>query len=577
MTSSTALAVAAATSATLAQPLPRVVLAGDSIRIGYAPLVASLLAGKAEVIAATENGGDSANLVAHVEEWVLKLQPDVVHLNCGLHDLRVDKASGRSQVPLAEYEANLRTIVARVRAATKAALVFATTTPIDDARHAARGAAFDRFQADVQRHNQVALAVMRELEVPVHDLHWLVQHGGAGEHLAADGTHYTAEGCARLAAAVADCVARHLAIRRYQPLPRPASGKAAAADYRANEVARDAAVPAAYARAAAPEFALPHDAAAWAARRPAVRETVLATLGDLPPRPSPPRCRVVSREQRGGYALERVAIDNGSDGVISALVLVPDALAAPAPAILWLHSSTPDKTQLVTPGTNGGAEPLGEALARQGFVVMAPDAYWHGERAGAGPAGGFETRREEQESLFRFHLWFGRTLWGMFVRDDQIALDYLCARPEVDATRIGATGMSMGSTRAWWLAALDERIAATVGVACLTRYQNLIRHGQLRQHGVYYFVNGLLRHFDVEAVLALIAPRPFLALTGELDAGSPADGIRVLEDKVGAVYRALGAGERFSSVLYPETGHTYTAAMRAAALEWFARWLGAPP
>ena len=115
--------------------------------------------------------------------------------------------------------------------------------------------------------------------------------------------------------------------------------------------------------------------------------------------------------------------------------------------------------------------------------------------------------------------------------------------------------MSMGSTRAWWLAAVDERVAAVVAVACLTRYQNLIAHGDLRQHGVYYFVNGLLSHFDSEGVLALIAPRPFLALTGELDAGSPADGVRALERAVGGTYQALGAGDRFRSVLYPEVGH----------------------
>jgi hypothetical protein len=131
----------------------------------------------------------------------------------------------------------------------------------------------------------------------------------------------------------------------------------------------------------------------------------------------------------------------------------------------------------------------------------------------------------------------------------------------------------MGSTRAWWLAAMDDRVAAVVGVACLTRYQNLIAHGQLRQHGVYYFVDGLLRHFDTEGVLALIAPRPYLALTGELDAGSPADGIRVLEDRVGRVYGALEAAERFRSVRYPEVGHTYTPQMRAEMLAWFGRWL----
>jgi hypothetical protein len=110
-------------------------------------------------------------------------------------------------------------------------------------------------------------------------------------------------------------------------------------------------------------------------------------------------------------------------------------------------------------------------------------------------------------------------------------------------------------------------------VACLTRYQNLIAHGQLRQHGVYYFTNGLLRHFDTEGVLALIAPRPFLALTGELDAGSPADGVRTLEDRVGRVYASLSARENMRSILYPETGHEFTPEMRNEMLTWFARYL----
>jgi hypothetical protein len=120
---------------------------------------------------------------------------------------------------------------------------------------------------------------------------------------------------------------------------------------------------------------------------------------------------------------------------------------------------------------------------------------------------------------------------------------------------------------------VDERITAAVGMACLTRCQNLIAHGQLRQHGIYYFVNGLLKHFDVEAVLALIAPRAFLALTGELDAGSPADGIRAIEAQVAPVYAALGISGRFRSVLYLEVGHTVTPEMRAEMLVWFARWL----
>jgi dienelactone hydrolase len=425
----------------------------------------------------------------------------------------------------------------------------------------------------VRRYNAAATAIMGELGVPVHDLHWVVEQGGPETMLGPDGTHYAAAAYDRLAEAVADCVLRQLVVRRYRPLPRPAAGPAAAADYRKAAARRDALVPASYRKLKVGSFPIPADAVAWNEQRPTVLRAVVDSLGDLPPRPSPSRARIISRELRPGYTLEKVSISNGVDGEVTALMLFPEGRKGPVPAILWLHSSTPDKTQVIIPGTNGGAESLGETFVRAGYAVLSPDSYWHGDRAGTGPAGIAESGRTEQEDLFKLNLWLGRTLWGMFVRDDQVALDYLCSRPEVDASRIGATGMSMGSTRAWWLAAVDERVAAVVAVACLTRYQNLIAHGELRAHGVYYFVNGLLRHFDSEGVLALIAPRPFLALTGELDAGSPADGVRALERAVEGTYQALGAGDRFRSILYPEVGHAYTPEMRAAMLAWFGRWL----
>ncbi len=561
------------TSSSAGSELPRVVLVGDSIRLGYARRVTERLAGKAVVISPAENGGDSANVLAHLDEWVLRAKPDVVHLNCGLHDLKRSKADGHHQVEIDRYADNLRRIVARIRDVSDAALVFANTTPILDERHARRGAEFDRTEADVRRYNASAAAVMSELGVPVDDLHWVVEQVGKETMLGPDGTHNTAAGTDRLAAAVADCVLRQLTVRRYRPLPRPASGPQAAAEYRRAAARRDALVPEAYRHLKVGEFRMPQDAGAWKQQRPAVLRVVLDSLGDLPPRPSPPRARIISRELRPGYTLESVALGNGADGEVTALMLVPEGRKEPVPAILWLHSSTPDKTQVIIPGTNGGKQSLGEAFVRAGYAVLAPDSYWHGDRAGTGPSGRAESGRAEQEDLFKANLWLGRTLWGMFVRDDQVALDYLCSRPEVDPSRIGATGMSMGSTRAWWLAAVDDRVAAVVAVACLTRYQNLIAHGELRQHGVYYFANGLLRYFDTEGVLSLIAPRPLLCLTGELDAGSPADGVRALERAVAGTYRAIGADDRFRSNLYPEIGHDYTPEMRAETLAWFNRWL----
>lgn len=552
---------------------PKVVLIGDSIRIGYAPIAIKKLDGQAVVVQHKENGGDSANVLKNLNDWVIKEQPALVHLNCGLHDLKKDKKTGKYQVPIEEYEANLRKIVERIRKETKAVLIFVATTPILDDLHAKRGAGFDRFEADVKRYNETALNVMAELHVPVHDLHRLVHQFGADKLLGKDGTHYTPAGYERLGEAVADCVRRHLTIRRTTPKELPALGKQSADEYSKAEAERDVQIPAYFKNVKAPDFPLPKDTDAWAKQRPDVQKKVLAALGDLPPRPQRQKVRIKSFEKWPGFRVEKIAIDNDAGNEVSSLLIIPDKLERPAPAILWLHSSSYDYADILTPNRNGGEEPLGVSLAKKGYVVMSIDNWWHGDRAGAGPGGAKEKGNDEQQSLHKLHLWLGYTLWGMFVRDDQIALDYLCARPEVDAKRIGATGMSMGGTRTWWLMAVDERVACGVSVACYTRYSNLIAHGQLRAHGVYYYTFGLLKHFDTEGVISLIAPRPFLALTGELDAGSPADGIRVIDEKAGAVYGAVQARDRYRSVVYPNTGHVHTPEMRNETLKWFERWL----
>jgi hypothetical protein len=112
---------------------------------------------------------------------------------------------------------------------------------------------------------------------------------------------------------------------------------------------------------------------------------------------------------------------------------------------------------------------------------------------------------------------------------------------------------------------------AIVGVACFTRYTELLAHGS--SYGIYCFVPGILKHFDSEAIYALTAPRPMLMLSGDQDHNAPPDGIEVLEQKVGAVYRLYGQPERFRSVLYKNTGHEYLPEMRAEMAAWFEKWL----
>src|SRR5207248_5051146 len=125
-------------------------------------------------------------------------------------------------------------------------VIFATTTPIIDDRHAARKADFDRFDKDVRAYNERAVKVMTELGVPVDDLNRIVHDGGAAELLGKDGTHYTPAGSERLADAVADCILRQLKVMNPPKLKAPASGPEAVKAYRDAEAANDALVPEAF-------------------------------------------------------------------------------------------------------------------------------------------------------------------------------------------------------------------------------------------------------------------------------------------------------------------------------------------
>ncbi|MBI3879897.1 MAG: dienelactone hydrolase [Verrucomicrobia bacterium] len=316
-----------------------------------------------------------------------------------------------------------------------------------------------------------------------------------------------------------------------------------------------------------PEFAAPKTLRAWEKQRAQIRATLWDSLGKLPPCPKSAHVTTLSREERDGFTLEKFSFDNGAGATVPGYLLLPKNARGKSPAILYCHQhggqyGKGGKEELFIAGNPVPVAP-GPELARRGYVVLAIDSECFGERDGRGPGGPREKGGGGELQSSKFHLWFGQTLWGMIVRDDLIALDILCARPEVDAKRVGVTGFSMGATRAWWAMALDERLRVGVPVACLTRYQDLIRTEALAAHGIYYFVPGLLRHFDTEAVIALHAPRPVLFMTGDADRGSPVDGVRAIGEKVRPVYRLYGAEEKFRNEIIPGLGHEYLPEMWA--------------
>jgi acyl-CoA thioesterase-1 len=147
--------------------LPRVLIIGDSISMGYTLPVRKLLEGKANVHRIPQNGGPTKNGIANIEKWLGSGAWDVIHFNWGIHDLKF-MPDGKRQVEAADYEANLRTLVARMKK-TGAKLIWATTTPIPQGDLVP-----SRRFGSVAEYNQIAAKVMTENGVATNDLNaWI--------------------------------------------------------------------------------------------------------------------------------------------------------------------------------------------------------------------------------------------------------------------------------------------------------------------------------------------------------------------------------------------------------------------
>ena len=176
--------------------MARVLLIGDSIRMGYAGGVAERLEGVVEIVQIPENGGDSANLRAKTPGWLDALAPDtldIAHVNCGLHDIKRPFASDARQVGIEDYTANVRAILSLLCERVGGQVIWASTTPVVYERHhATKG--FDRFDADVIDYNTAAASVATELGVPIHDLYSPIADDDVPACLGDDGVHMAPRG-----------------------------------------------------------------------------------------------------------------------------------------------------------------------------------------------------------------------------------------------------------------------------------------------------------------------------------------------------------------------------------------------
>jgi dienelactone hydrolase len=270
------------------------------------------------------------------------------------------------------------------------------------------------------------------------------------------------------------------------------------------------------------------------------------------------------------------------------------------PGILFKRPGTSDRRPTVialhgTGGSKGNMLALCRKLATNGFVAVAIDGRYHGERTkGKGTEEYFAAITKTWASG-KEHPFYYDTVW-----DVQRLIDYLQTRPDVDARRIGLIGFSKGGTEACLAAASDPRIGVVVpciGVQSFdwglknNAWQGRIKTIQPAFDAVtpaggatnatmaavkdFYdrVVPGIYGKFDGPAMLALIAPRPLLVINSDNDPNTPLPGVMESADAARQAYRAKNAGDRFVLRIQANTGHQVKPESERAAIEWFVKWL----
>jgi len=272
---------------------------------------------------------------------------------------------------------------------------------------------------------------------------------------------------------------------------------------------------------------------------------------------------------------------------VPGILVKATSAAGKRPVVISLHG---------TGGTKESQLELLKQLAKLGFIGIAIDGRYHGERTKSGKGSAeysdamLRTYRTGKELPFLYD-----TVW-----DVMRLLDYLETRDDVDAKRIALIGFSKGGMETYLTAAADARVAVAVpfiGVQSfrwaldnnswksrVETFQSAINQaaqdegqGEVNTEFVRQFydrvVPGIRDRFDGPQMLPLIAPRPLLVINGESDPRTPIPGLMECVEKARAAYRGANAEAKIKLRIQPHTGHAVTPEARQEAIAWLQQWL----
>ncbi len=330
------------------------------------------------------------------------------------------------------------------------------------------------------------------------------------------------------------------------------------------------------------------------------------------PKPVPLDLQVHSVEQRSGYEVRAVSYAGSAHYRVPAYLLVPTGGTPPFPGVVALHDHGGwffhGKEKLVRMKSEHaalkrfreryyGGRPWAEELARRGFVVIVPDAFYWGERRlqyrsppkqltarldGLAPESEAYVRAmnsflREQVPVMQTWLSFAGTNWmGIVNHDDRRAVDVLASLPEVDGERLGCAGLSGGGFRATYMTGMEPRLKASVITGWMVSLPTILDL-PYSAHSALFDAFGAHAWLDHPDIASLGAPgcATFVQNCAQ-DRLFTRQGMEAAAEKIRAVFQHLGHPERFRAKFY-DVPHQFNAEMQEEAFAWLERWLGRAP
>ncbi len=257
-------------------------------------------------------------------------------------------------------------------------------------------------------------------------------------------------------------------------------------------------------------------------------------------------------------------VTSGGDH-IPARFLRPAPGHAKVPAVIYCHAHG-DRYQMgraeLTEGRSSLQGPYGPALKSLGCASLCLDMPCFGGR-----------QTPVESELSKTLAWHGKTLFGQMLSELQQALGFLSGYEVIDANRLGALGFSMGSTHAWWLAALDPRVKAAAALCSFADLKTLIDLRAHDGHGHYMTVPGLVAKYSSGEIAGFAAPRALMICAGLQDWSTPASAFEIGRKDLETAFAKAEASDQLSFFVDSELDHRETPEMRQAVLSFLQQGL----